>query len=76
MDEIPFQYEDLAYVPGNFLGREEDIRWLYDHILTMHSISVFGERKIGKTFLFLHLIHSETLAKYRIPGDFLLVYLA
>jgi hypothetical protein len=75
MDEIPFQYEDLAYAPGNFFGREEDIRWLYEHILTMHSISVFGERKIGKTFLFLHLIHSETLAKYRIPGNFLLVYL-
>lgn len=73
MRENPFQYLKPVRNPDDFYGRKEEIRSMYRHILSSHSISVVGERKIGKTSLFLHLIHPRTLKKYGISSDNLLM---
>ena len=75
MKENSLQYGCPVYNPEDFFGREENIRSIYHQILTLNSISLFGERKIGKTSLLSHLVHLQTLVKYNIPKDFLMVYL-
>ncbi|MGC1121896.1 MAG: hypothetical protein WBA22_12470 [Candidatus Methanofastidiosia archaeon] len=73
MRENPFQYLKPVKNPDDFFGRKEEIKSIYRHILNLHSISVVGERKTGKTSLFLHLIHPQTLKKYEISSDNLLM---
>jgi hypothetical protein len=76
MKKNPFQYLKPVQDPGKFFGREEEIASIYRQILSSHSVSLIGERKIGKTSLFLHLIHPQTLAKYEIPSEnILMVYI-
>jgi hypothetical protein len=73
MRRNPFQYLRPVKNPDDFFGRKEEIRSMYRHILSSHSISVVGERKIGKTSLFLHLIHPKTLREYGISFENLLL---
>lgn len=71
----PFQYGKPVRDPKNFFGREEEIKSMYDQILSLNSISLIGERKIGKTSLLLHLVHPQTLTKYGITEDILMFYI-
>jgi len=75
MKENPFQYLKPVQNPEDFFGRREDIRSIYRHILSSHSVSLIGERKIGKTSLLLHLICPQILAEYEIPSENLMFYI-
>jgi len=72
--ENPFQYLKPVQDPKNFFGREEETESMYRQILSSHSVSLIGERKIGKTSLFLHLTHPQTLANYKIPSEDILMF--
>lgn len=74
MKKNPFQYLKPVQDPKDFFGRKEEIASIYRQILSSHSVSLIGERKIGKTSLFLHLIHPQTLAKYEIPSENILMF--
>lgn len=76
MKRNPFQYGRPVHEPGDFFGREEEIKSIYRQILTSNSISLIGERKIGKTSLLLYIIHPQTLAKHKIlPENVLMFYI-
>lgn len=76
MRKNPFQYLKPVQYPKDFFGRKEEIKSMYRQILSSHSVSLIGERKIGKTSLLLHLAHSQTLAEHKIsPEDTLMFYI-
>jgi hypothetical protein len=75
MKENPFRYGRPVRNPKDFFGREEEIKGIYNHILALNSVSLFGERKIGKTSLLLHISHPQTLIKFRIPENILMFYI-
>ena len=75
MKENPFQYGKPVRDPRNFFGWKEEIKSIYRQILALNSISLIGERKIGKTSLLLYLVHPQTLARYRIPENILMFYI-
>jgi hypothetical protein len=69
MKKNPFRYEEPAKDPENFFGRKEEISSIYHKLSTYNSLCLVGERKVGKTSLFLHLIHPQTLAEYEISSE-------
>jgi len=76
MKKNPFHYGGPVHEPENFFGRKKEIRDIYRQISVSNSVSLIGERKIGKTSLLLHLIHAQTRAKYGIlPEDTLVYYI-
>lgn len=75
MKENPFQYGKPVRDPRDFFGSKREIKSIYQQIIALNSISLIGERKIGKTSLLLHLVHPKTLAKYKIPENFLMFYI-
>lgn len=76
MKKNPFQYLKPVQYPKDFFGRKEEIKSMYRQILSSHSVSLIGERKIGKTSLLLHLAHPQTLAEHEIsPEDTLMFYI-
>ncbi|KYK37050.1 MAG: hypothetical protein AYK19_07570 [Theionarchaea archaeon DG-70-1] len=76
MKQDSFQNRRPVHDPKDFFGREEEIVDIYNQILTLNSISLVGERKIGKTSFLLHLVHPQTIAKYKIlPESILMFYI-
>lgn len=76
MKKNPFQFGKPVRDPDDFFGREEEIRNMYHQIMALNSISLIGERKIGKTSLLLYLVHPQTLANYGIfAEDILMLYI-
>ena len=74
MKENPFQYGKPVHDPKDFFGRDREIRDIYRQILTSHSVSLIGERKIGKTSLLIHLIHPHVMTDYDISTEDILMF--
>ena len=77
--ENPYQYRDAIEDPENFFGRKKEINRIFNLISNAaepHSISVEGERKIGKSSL-LHFIRNEATRKKYLKNinDYVFVYL-
>jgi hypothetical protein len=75
MRKNPFNYGKPVQTPENFFGREEEINSIYQQILALNSISLVGERKMGRTSLLLHLVHPQVRAKYHVPEDIKIFYI-
>ena len=75
MRKNPFQYGRPVQDPNDFFGREEETKSIYHQILASNSVSLIGERKIGKTSLLLYIIHPRNLDRYKIsPRKILMFY--
>jgi len=48
----------------DFFGREKELRIILEHIENGGSISLVGERRIGKTSLLLHLMDEDVQRRY------------
>lgn len=51
----PFQVGGMIRDGGKFFGRKREIREILSRVATMQSVSLVGERRIGKSSLLLHL---------------------
>jgi serine/threonine protein kinase len=61
--------------PANFFGRERELRRLRGYLRGLHSVSIVGSRRIGKTSLLLQLCHPNTTTQLEPdPSRYALVY--
>jgi AAA+ ATPase superfamily predicted ATPase len=67
----PFSYSGAIRDPEKFYGRESEIDRIFDRIKTMQSVSIVGERRIGKSSLLQQIYLS---VKQRIGDDCRAVY--
>jgi hypothetical protein len=51
----PFQVGGMIHDEGKFFGRKREIREILSRVATMQSVSLVGERRIGKSSLLHHL---------------------
>ena len=59
-----------------FVGRREDIDWALTRVgaATPQSVSLIGERRMGKSSLLWHLSQQEIHGQYVTPSEYLFVY--
>ena len=57
-----------------FYGRDNELYEIASFIGHHQSVSIVGQRRIGKTSLMQHLIRGETRARLKLGPEFLLVY--
>lgn len=55
----PFFHRGPVRDPAYFFGREAELRYLADLIKQGQSVSLSGQRRIGKTSLLFHLAHPQ-----------------
>jgi hypothetical protein len=60
----------------DFYNRKEEIETAFGFLKSLHSFSIVGERKIGKTSFLLHVFSKETLEEYGIdPEEYVIIHL-
>ena len=62
MTNNPFAYSQPISKPDRFIGREDELRGILSELRREMSISIVGERRIGKTSL-LKILQVESLGK-------------
>lgn len=68
----PFTQRGMVRDPAKFFGRQAELQQISDLLAKMTSVSVVGERRIGKSSLLYHLVQTGAS---RVPGDVPLLYL-
>ncbi|OGG50687.1 MAG: hypothetical protein A3F84_09665 [Candidatus Handelsmanbacteria bacterium RIFCSPLOWO2_12_FULL_64_10] len=67
----PFTQRGMIRDPGQFFGRRTELNHIFDRLRKMQSVSVVGERRIGKSSLLYHVFQT---GRERIGAGVLLVY--
>ncbi len=70
----PFRIGDPVQEPSDFGGRKEILEKIIYHIRNLQSVSLRGERRIGKTSLLLCLADVAFLEALGLPEDHIAVY--
>ncbi len=71
----PFSNYGNKVMPQEFCGRKEIARYVFDRISQGASVSIVGERRIGKTSLLHYIKSTVAMDKFGIdPKRFLFVY--
>src|SRR5215475_11276457 len=60
----PFTNRNAITNPDEFFGREQEIGEIISRLRSMQSLSVVGERRIGKSSLLYHLAQTGWLKIY------------
>ncbi len=67
-----FELRGMVRDPKRFIGRRRELDSIFSHLATMQSVSVVGERLIGKSSLLNHIVQ---VGKERLGGDYEFFYL-
>jgi len=70
----PFANRTMVLEPDEFFGRADELRDLYQRILRRQSVSLVGERRVGKSSLLNALRFQRTRPEYDIPDAIKFVY--
>lgn len=57
--ENPFTYGRPILDPGRFFGRHQEVHQIFNRLSIAQSVSVVGERRIGKTSLLKYISHPD-----------------
>lgn len=60
----PFIYGLPILDPEHFIGREQETQEVFSHLNNGRSVSIWGERRTGKTSFLKHLTHPETRNRF------------
>jgi hypothetical protein len=69
MNQNPFEYGTPITHPNQFFGRRTEIKRIQDSIRQMRSISIVGERRVGKSSLLNLMASPELVAEYDLGDD-------
>jgi hypothetical protein len=67
--ENPFFHRGPIRDPAYFYGRQRETRLLLDLVRNAQSVSVLGQRRIGKSSCVLHAAHSAVLQAHGLSAD-------
>ena len=56
----PFTQRRMIRDSAKFFGRKEELHHIVNHLQTMQSVSIVGERRIGKSSLLYNLYQTGT----------------
>ncbi len=65
----PFEYGNPIIHPHQFFGRKNELIRIQDSIRQMRSISIVGERRVGKSSLLRLIFLPEIIQAYELGGD-------
>jgi len=68
----PFLNRTIIKNPEEFFGRKNELRAIYNRLLTLQSCDVFGRRKIGKSSL---LYHISVKSRDKLGDDYRVAYI-
>lgn len=68
----PFLNRTMIKNPEEFFGRKDELKTIYNRLLTLQSCDVFGKRKIGKSSL-LYYVFVKSLDE--LGGDYRVAYI-
>jgi len=72
----PYVFGVPVREPGDFFGRGEQLRAIFEALAKTESVSVVGERRSGRTSLLFHLMSEVAQQRYGFDTDgFVFVYL-
>ena len=67
----PFYYGGPIRETRYFVNRKQEVVEIYEAIMTAASVSIVGERKVGKSSLLRYLADSEVMEEYGLdPGKY------
>lgn len=69
MNQNPFEYGTPITHPNLFFGRRTEIARIQDSIRQMRSISIVGERRVGKSSLLNLMASPELVKEYDLGSD-------
>ena len=59
-----FFHRGPVHDPAYFFGRKQETAHLFDLLVQGHSVSIYGQRRLGKTSLLFHAANPEVAARY------------
>ena len=65
----PFQPDGPLPKPDRFVGRERELRFIFQQIQKLQPTSVIGGERTGKTWLLLHLMNESVQQRYLSGGQ-------
>ena len=68
----PFSNRIMIENPEEFFGRKNELKTIYNRLLTLQSSDVFGKRKIGKSSL---LYHISVKSRDKLGDDYRVAYI-
>ena len=68
----PYAARGMIRNPSQFFGREKELREVFSRLATMQSVSVVGERRIGKSSFLYHIYQTS---RERLGTSFICHYL-
>ncbi len=74
MTTNPFVYGKPITYPAGFLGRKRELNRIYNKFQQLCSVSVVGERRVGKSSLLRLITLSEFRQKFAIGEEFALCF--
>lgn len=73
--ENPFYHRRAIRKRENFFGRKQELTTVFNRLRNMESVSLIGERRVGKTSFLFHLADPATQTEYGLePSQYLLSY--
>lgn len=73
--ENPFYHRRAIRKREDFFGRKQELTTVFNRLRNMESVSLIGERRVGKTSFLFHLADPVTQTEYGLePNQYLLPY--
>jgi hypothetical protein len=61
--------------PRDFYGRKDEVREIFSLIKKQQSISLTGQRRIGRTSILHHITNPEIIEEYLSPESYIVLYI-